>query len=50
MVEPAEVNANRFASALDVNNSQLAVPIEAALDSALEALPELIRDALTARS
>jgi hypothetical protein len=32
--------------ALDVNNSALAVPIEAALDTALEALPELILDAL----
>ena len=33
---------------LDVNNSPLAVPIEAALDVALEALPELILAALTA--
>jgi hypothetical protein len=34
-------------SALDVNNSQLAVPVEAALDVTLEALPELIFDALS---
>jgi hypothetical protein len=33
--------------ALDVNRSPLAVPIEAALDAALEALPDLILDALT---
>jgi hypothetical protein len=34
-------------AALDVNSSPLAVPIEAALTVALEALPELILDALT---
>lgn len=33
--------------ALEVNSSPLAVPIEAALDAALEALPELILSALT---
>jgi hypothetical protein len=36
-----------WVAALDVNTSEQAVPIEAALDVALEALPELILDALT---
>lgn len=36
-----------WVAALDVNISEQAVPIEAALDVALEALPELILDALT---
>jgi hypothetical protein len=46
----ARYDPEQWVAALDVNHSQLTVPIEAALDSALEALPELILDALTARS
>jgi len=42
----ARYDPELWVGALDVNNSQLAVPIEAALDIALEALPELILDAL----
>lgn len=43
----ARYDPELWIAALDVNNSQLAVPVEAALDAALEALPELILDALT---
>ncbi len=43
----ARYDPELWIAALDVNNSPLAVPIEAALDAALEALPELILDALT---
>jgi hypothetical protein len=46
----ARYDPELWVSALDVNNSQLAVPIEGALDSALEALPELILEALTVRT
>jgi hypothetical protein len=45
----ARYDPELWIAALDVNNSQLAVPIEAALDTALEALPELILDAFTGR-
>lgn len=44
----ARYDPETWVSALAVNNSDLAVPIEAALDAALEALPELILDALAA--
>jgi hypothetical protein len=43
----ARYDPELWIAALDVNDSHLAVPIEAALDAALEALPELILDALT---
>ncbi len=43
----ARYDPELWIDALDVNNSQLAVPIEAALGAAVEALPELILDALT---
>lgn len=43
----ARYDPELWIAALDVNNSQLAVPIEAALGTASEALPELILDALT---
>jgi len=46
----ARYDPELWVSALDVNNSQLAVPIEAALDTALEALPELILEALSIRT
>jgi hypothetical protein len=46
----ARYDPELWVSALDVNNSQLAVPVEAALDVALEALPELIFDALADRT
>jgi hypothetical protein len=42
----ARYDPELWVAALDVNNSEQAVPIEAALDIALEALPELILDAL----
>ena len=42
----ARYDPELWIAALDVNNSQLAVPIEATLDIALDALPELILDAL----
>lgn len=43
----ARYDPELWIGALDANNSRLAVPIEAALDTALEALPDLILDALT---
>lgn len=43
----ARYDPETWVAALAVNDSELAVPIEAALDAALEALPELILDALT---
>jgi YaaC-like Protein len=43
----ARYDPETWIDALVVNDSELAVPIEAALDVALEALPELILDALT---
>ncbi len=45
----ARYDPELWVAALDVNDSQLAVPIEAALDIALDALPELILAALTDR-
>jgi hypothetical protein len=42
----ARYDPELWIAALDINNSQLAVPIEAALAAALEALPELILNAL----
>jgi hypothetical protein len=44
----ARYDPELWVGALDVNSSEQAVPIEAALDEALEALPELILEALTA--
>jgi hypothetical protein len=46
----ARYDPELWAGALDVNRSEMAVPIEAALAEALEALPELILDALTEQS
>jgi hypothetical protein len=43
----ARYDPETWVDALAVNDSELAVPIEAALGAALEALPELILDALT---
>jgi hypothetical protein len=43
----ARYDPEAWIGALAVNDSNLAVPIEAALDTTLEALPELIFDALT---
>ncbi len=43
----ARYDPELWVSALDVNASKLAVPIEAALETGLGALPELILDALT---
>ena len=43
----ARYDPEMWVAELDVNESKAAVPIEAALDVALEALPELILDALT---
>ena len=43
----ARYDPETWVGALAVNDSELAVPIEAALDAALDALPELILDALT---
>jgi hypothetical protein len=42
----ARYDPELWVAALDVNASELAVPIEAALDIALEAIPDLILDAL----
>ena len=42
----ARYDPELWVDALDLNRSKLAVPIEAALEAALEALPELILDAL----
>jgi YaaC-like protein len=42
----ARYDPELWIAALNTNNSRLAVPIEAALDAAVEALPELILDAL----
>jgi hypothetical protein len=42
----ARYEPEQWVSALAVNESELAVPIEAALDAALDALPELILAAL----
>lgn len=44
----ARYDPETWVDALAVNDSELAVPIEGALDAALEALPDLILDALTA--
>jgi hypothetical protein len=46
----ARYDPETWVDALAVNNSELAVPIEAALDAALEALPDLILNALTSRT
>jgi YaaC-like Protein len=43
----ARYDPELWVGALDVNHSEQAVPIEAALDAALDALSELILDALT---
>lgn len=43
----ARYDPETWVAALAVNDSNLAVPIEAALDTALEVLPDLILDALT---
>jgi len=43
----ARYDPELWVAALDVNTSEQAVPIEAALDEALDALPELILAALT---
>ena len=43
----ARYDPETWIAALAVNDSELAVPIEAVLDAALEGLPELILDALT---
>lgn len=45
----ARYDPQTWVGALAVNDSELAVPIEAALAAALEALPDLILDALIAR-
>jgi hypothetical protein len=42
----ARYDPELWIAALDANNSRLAVPIEAALGAALDALPELVLDAL----
>jgi hypothetical protein len=42
----ARYDPELWIAALDVNSSPLAVPIEAALDAAVDALPELVLDAL----
>jgi hypothetical protein len=44
----ARYDPETWVDALVVNSSELAVPIEAALDAALDALPELVLDALLA--
>jgi hypothetical protein len=44
----ARYDPETWVGALAVNDSELAVPIEAALDAARDALPELILDALSA--
>jgi hypothetical protein len=46
----ARYDPETWIGALAINDSELAVPIEAALDAALEALPDLILDALTSRT
>jgi hypothetical protein len=46
----ARYDPETWIGALAVNDSELAVPIEAALDAALEALPDLILGALTSRA
>lgn len=43
----ARYDPETWVSALAVNESEFAVPIEAALDAAIEALPDLILDAVT---
>jgi hypothetical protein len=46
----ARYDPELWIAALDVNNSPLAVPIEAALDAALDAVPDLILDELRHRA
>lgn len=46
----ARYDPETWIGALSVNDSELAVPIEAALDAALDALPDLILSALTTRT
>jgi hypothetical protein len=46
----ARYNPETWVGALAVNDSELAVPIEAALDTALDAVPDLILGALTSRA